>query len=113
MALYVGDEDVAIELEFRDYSDIDGVATDQGALDISSASEIQFKFLKPDGSTTTKSKSAGEVTLTTDGTDGKARYKTESSFLDQRGSWRVQGIVTIAGRIHYSEIETIKVLTPL
>lgn len=60
--------------------------------DISTATTIEIRFKKPDGTAIAKN-----MTLVTDGTDGKARYKSEDSFLDQAGVWKYLGRVIIDG----------------
>ena len=55
------------------------------ALDISSATTKQFKFKKPDGTTTTV-----DASFTLDGSDGNLQYIVGSGFLDQAGTWQVQ-----------------------
>lgn len=115
MAIFVGDEKVRLELEFRDYEDMNGVSTDIGALDISAATEITFLTKKPNGTSgTSKTKGASEVAFTNSGSDGKAYYDTEAGFLDQAGVWQLQGLVVLSsGAKHYSEIVSFKVLEHL
>lgn len=111
MAIYVGDEKVRLELEFRDYEDVNGTPTDVGALDVSAATEITFLTKKPSGAAgTPKTKTGGEVALTSGGVDGKAYYDTEAGFLDQAGSWQLQGLVLLtSGAKHYCEVVSFKV----
>jgi len=112
--IFVGDEGVMLELEFRDYEIIDNVKTDIGPLDISAAAEITFLTTKPDGTKAAdKTKTAAQVALTTDGTDGKANYLTEAAFLDQPGAWKRQGKVAIGAGTHHSEIVSFVVKSPL
>lgn len=111
MAIYMGDKGVKIELEFRDYEEVNGKPTDIGALDIRSATEITFLTRKPDGTSgTAKTKGDSNISFTTDGQDGKAYYLIEEGFLDQAGTWRLQGLVALlTGARHYSEIVSFKV----
>lgn len=115
MSIFVGDEKVRIELEFRDYEDVNGVATDIGPLNISAATEITFLSKKPNGTSgTVKTKSTGAVILTNGGIDGKAYYDTEAGFLDQAGKWQIQGRVEFSGGAkHYSGIVSYMVLEHL
>lgn len=68
------------------------VTSDSVALDVSSASTIQFRFLKPDGVEVTKMGS-----FKTDGTDGKVKYVTADGDLDTQGIWRYQVRVILSG----------------
>lgn len=108
MAIFVGDKGTILELEFRDYEEVNGVENDIGALDISASkiTEIEFLFQKPDGTDGgTKKKTLGEVEYSDDGVDGKAKYITETGFLDAFGEWRREGKVTlVGGAIHHSTI---------
>ena len=105
MSVYMNDENVKLELEFRDYELVNGVMTDVGPLDISGATEITFKAHKPDGTPATeKTQGAAEVVLSTDGTDGKAYYLTDATFLDQAGYWKRQGKVELGGGVHHSKV---------
>ena len=58
------------------------------AEDISSATTKEYVFIKPDGSTVTKT-----VQFDSDGTDGKLSYTTVDGDLDQVGVWRYQPYV--------------------
>ena len=113
MSFYVDDKDKILELEFRDYEIVDGVKTDIGPLNISvgQITDITFLFQREDGtSPTSKTYTGGEVVLSTDGTDGKAYYKTETGFFDVHGEWSREGKVVFAdGSEHYSGIVTFDV----
>jgi hypothetical protein len=113
MEIYIGDVGKVLELEFRDYTDVDGEYTDNGSLDISSATEITFTFLKPDGTTVAKTQGAVKITLSGDGKDGKARYTSEAAFLDVAGTWRYQGKVEFGAVVHFSEPVEFPVKDPL
>lgn len=66
--------------------------------DISSASSLVMKFVKPDGEELTVN-----ATFYTDGTDGKMVYQSVSGDLDQTGLWQMQGTVVIdSGTFHTS-----------
>lgn len=113
--IFVGDKGVRLELEFRDYEDVNGTPTDVAALDISAAIDITFLTKKPDGAAgTAKTMSSGLVVLTSGGVDGKAYYETEAGFLDLAGAWQLQGLVELSGGAkHYSEIVSFKVMEHL
>lgn len=110
MAIYVGDKGIVLELEFRDYEEVDGDLVDIGPLDISAATEITFLCQKPDGTAAAdKTKTGGQVAFTSDGTDGKARYATEDAFIDQAGTWKRQALVELSGNKHHSQVVMFKV----
>ena len=112
-SIFIDDEGIALELEFRDYEEVDGVFTDLQALDVSSATEITFNFKKPGGTTVTKTKGDAEISFSTDGTDGKARYVVTSGFLDVAGKWMYNGFVEFATSKHSSLIVDFDVATDL
>lgn len=73
--------------------------TDNGVVvDISSAT-ILFIFKKPSGTLVNETGS-----LYTDGTDGIAKYVSESGLLDEVGSWKYQIKVTIGSSVFYSDL---------
>ena len=67
--------------------------------DMSSETELELTFTKPDATTVTKSQTGGEVTLGTSAvTDSDlgalsaneyVEYEIESGFLDTAGTWKV------------------------
>ena len=59
-------------------------------LDISSATAKKMYLKPPTGATLEKT-----ATFTTDGTDGKIRYSTDSSDLSLAGAWQAQGYVAM------------------
>ncbi len=65
------------------------VDQDDAVVDISLYSPKQLIFTKPDGTRVEQTAS-----FTTDGTDGKIQYTSESGDLDQPGLWQLQGIVS-------------------
>lgn len=77
---------------------------DDVAVDVSSASTIQFIFRKPSGTVVTKTGS-----LNTTGTDGKVKYTTEADFLDVHGTWKYQVKVVIGDGTWYSDWGTMMV----
>lgn len=69
------------------------------SFDMSSNTELSLTFTKPDGTTSTKTKGASQVTLgtgaVTDPDLGSlsaneyVEYEVEAGFIDQSGSWSV------------------------
>ena len=77
---------------------------DETVVDISSASNRQIIFNKPNGTAVVKT-----ATLTTDGTDGKMQYTTASGDLNLEGVYTRQGKVTFGSNVWYSDIIKFKV----
>lgn len=102
MSIFVGDKGTIFELEFRDFEEVDGKENDVGPLPIPDVQEIIFYFKKPNNSVVVKKKSLGEVVLSTDGLDGKARYVGEAGFVDSAGTWERYGWVQLASGEEYS-----------
>lgn len=73
-------------------------------VDISTATNKQFYFRKPDGTTATVS-----GTFSTNGSDGKLTYTFGSGELDVDGRWRMQAYLTFPSGNWYSDITTFKV----
>lgn len=89
-ALHVGDIGTALEL----------TVVDKGVVvDLSDATTLEIILASPCGTVTTF-----EAELSTDGTDGKLRYVTESADdLDEAGTWQRQGhVITPDGEWHTS-----------
>lgn len=86
------------------YEDCDA----QTLVDISTASVMVMYFQKPDGSVVTQT-----AVFSTDGTDGKMQYTTIASDLDQAGSWKMQGKVTLPAGDWHTDIHKFKVLSNL
>jgi hypothetical protein len=63
--------------------------------DISTASTKNIIFLKPDGTSVTKS-----GTFTTDGTDGYIQYTTVLDDIDLVGIWKIQAHI-IMGTLNF------------
>ena len=74
-------------------------ACDGSALDISTATAMDFVFRKPDLSVIARAAS-----FLTDGSDGVLRYIASSSDLDQSGTWSYQAEVTLPSGLWYSDI---------
>lgn len=69
------------------------------AENISSATTKTITFRKPLGTTTVKSGA-----FSTDGTDGRVQYVTESGFIDEVGLWKMQVYVDMgAGKFHSTQ----------
>lgn len=77
-------------------------------VDLSSATVKQIYFMKPDGSTLTKTAS-----FTTDGTDGKIYYNTTTGDLDTAGDWQLQAVVTFGASVWHSSIAAFAVFPNL
>lgn len=73
-------------------------------VDISTATDKQIMFRKPDGNTSTVSGS-----FLTNGTDGKLTYTFGSGELDVDGKWRMQAYFTFPSGKWYSDIANFKV----
>lgn len=103
MPVHKGDKGTVFELEFRDGEEVDGQVTDKGPLPIGTATEIIFYYKKPNGNVVQKKKSLGEVALSTDGSDGKAKHVGETGFLDVAGVWERMGWVQLStGAEHWA-----------
>lgn len=59
---------------------------DGTAMDVSAATSIAFRFMKPDGVNYVDK----TATFVTDGTDGKVEYEMEAGVLDTAGTWEWQ-----------------------
>ena len=81
MSVHVADEGTIFRL---------GVREGGSEADVSAATTKQILFLKPDGSTLTKT-----ATFTSDGTDGKIEYAIITGDLDIGGEWQVQAYVVL------------------
>lgn len=68
------------------------VDVNAAAIDVSSASVVQFRFRKPSGTEATKTGA-----LKTTGTDGKVTYTTVANDLDEVGVWQYQVRVVYDG----------------
>lgn len=92
----LGDVGVDIIVQFLD-SDCD-------PKDISSFTTLSICFEKTDGTTVSKT-----ATFTTDGTDGKIQYLTETGVIDQTGTWRLQGVISKVGAEWRTPIDNLTV----
>ena len=74
-------------------------------VDISSASLMQIIFEKPD-----KAKVINTAVLTSGGVDGKMQYViSNAAELDLKGSWKIQGTVTLPTGKWSTDISKFKV----
>lgn len=100
--IHVGDVGFAFQVTLLD-------DTTSIVLDVSGASAKVLWFQKPDGTTV-----EFPAAFVTDGTDGKIQYVTaDGTDLDQAGTWKVQGVVTLPGAKIHSDIGKFKVLANL
>ena len=77
------------------------------AIDLTLASVMQIIFVKPDA---TKTKVINAAARSTDGTDGKMRYVvTLASEIDIKGTWKIQGLVTLPSGTWSTDIGSFKV----
>lgn len=85
------------------------VITENGVpVDISTATAMTIKFIKPDGTSITET-----ATLTGTGADGKMRCTLSAARLDQVGDWAYQAQLTLSGWTGPAEINTFEVAQPL
>ena len=94
--VHVGDIGTALEVLVREY---DFTTETYSVVDISTATTMQIKLQKPNGTVVTKT-----GVFSTDGTDGKMRYVTISGDLDEAGFWRIQGYVETASWQGYTSL---------
>lgn len=94
--IHTNDIGTAIRLNIVDCND--------SALDVSDATAKYIKFKKPSGSVVTKA-----ATFYTDGSDGIIQYVVESGVIDENGSWKVQGLVTVNDYEWHTSMKTFKV----
>ena len=78
------------------------------ALDISAADTKVIVFKKPNGESISRAAS-----FVTNGSDGLLYYIIADGDLDQVGSWKIQGVVTVGAYIWHSNFESFKVLRNL
>jgi len=80
------------------------VDCNDSAIDISTADSMQIILKKPSGTNLTKTAS-----FTTDGSDGKIQYVIADGDMDEIGTWKIQGVVTIGAYTWHSNFESFKV----
>ena len=84
----VGDYGITITATIVDQAD--------AVVDVSGASSKSILLTDPAGNT-----SSHTASFTTDGTDGKIYYVLASGDLDEAGTWKYAGEVTLSGTEHY------------
>ena len=72
---------------------------DGTVVDVSGAASKTIRLQDPDGNRSDKTAS-----FTTDGTDGKIRYATQSGVLDTSGAWEVMGLVVIGSDSYPTDV---------
>ncbi len=94
--IHIGDVGTVFEITMMD---------DDVVQDIGSATDMEIVFEKPD-----KTKVTNIASRSGDGTDGKMRYViSQASELDQKGNWKIQGIITFPTGKWSSDIDKFKV----
>ena len=83
--IFIGDEGLPIQFHVHTCDETTTPRTET-PLDISDATSLDIKFLKPDGSYT----AVLVGSFATDGTDGLVQYVTLDTTLDQEGNWKGQ-----------------------
>lgn len=78
------------------------------ALDLTTATAKQVTLQKPDGTVVTPTTS-----FETTGVDGKIYVDSVAAWLNQAGTWRKQGTVTVSGKTHNTEIVEFQVFEVL
>lgn len=94
--IHIGDIGTVFEVTLMD---------DEVIEPINAATLMEIVFVKPD-----KTKVINTAVFSSDGTDGKMRYViANDTELDQKGTWKIQGIVTFATGKWSSDIDSFKV----
>jgi len=101
--IHLGDIGTIFEIEFTDCdTTVDPVVTTP--VDLTGATVLEFKFLKPSGTLVTKT-----AVVFGAATDGVARYTTVLDDLDELGNWKVQGYVELPTGKWHSDTDKFKV----
>ena len=77
---------------------------DGDVIDISTATVKQIIFKKPSGTSVTQTAS-----FYTDGTDGQIVYASVDGDLDETGTWKLQGAITMSSGSWHSSIVSFSV----
>jgi hypothetical protein len=72
--------------------------------DVSAATAMILTIKKVGGAPVDKT-----LTFTGDGTDGQVKYTTLASDLDAPGIWRIQGKITLATVVYYTDLLSFEV----
>jgi hypothetical protein len=83
-------------------------ASDKLAMNLSTATKMQFVFTKPDGSEVVR-----DAEFFTNGTDGMVQYSTQAGDLDMEGDWKWQGEITLPDDFLHTDIQIFTVLPNL
>jgi len=97
--IHVGDIGTIFEITLQDCDAV---------VDLTGASVMEIVFKKPDKTVVVKT-----AALKTDGTDGIIQYITVLDDLNLKGTWSIQGDVTIPTGKWKSEIDKFKVYANL
>jgi len=90
--IHVGDVGTVFELTITEQ--------DGTVVDVSSVATKTIYFKKPNSA-----KIAATASFTTNGTDGKIKYASQTNDIDMAGLWKIQGYVEFAsGDKFYSEV---------
>lgn len=110
--IHVGDHGMIVVFEVLDADSVDDCesACDAEPIDVSGG-VFTVIFTDPDGAAT--SYTAPDVTLSTDGSDGRFELEVPSGLLNAPGIWRRQGRVVVNGRRWSSAIKCFEVLPNL
>ena len=93
--LRVGDIGTAIKCTIKD---------DTTSVNLVGCEVAQLIFTKPDGTSVTR-----DASFFTDGSDGVIQFVTTSGFLDQVGTWQIEGYIEMGGGKWKSDIKKTKV----
>jgi hypothetical protein len=80
------------------------ITEDGDPVDISTATDMEIRFLKPSGETASLA-----AAHTTDGTDGKLEGTTTVDFIDETGFWSMQGFIELPSGAWHSEASDFRV----
>ncbi len=80
------------------------IQEDNVDIDVSTATSMQIFLKKPSGTTTTKTAS-----FFTDGTDALIEYVSVSGDIDEIGTWKIQGWVSLPAGDFFTEVASFKV----
>lgn len=81
---------------------------DDATINISAATAKKIRIRKPDNSVLEK-----DAAFVSDGADGKITYTTETTDLNQVGTYQLQAVVTLSSVAYPSDLETLEVMANL
>jgi len=108
--LFIGDTGTSVEFLVKECDDSDPDNPVEVLVNVSTATEFQIVFIKPDKTTLVVTNP--EVKFLTDGSDSLVHYLTVEADLDQKGTWKAQLRVTMPSGKWYASIISFKVKTP-